>query len=97
MSKLSRSFKKIDAYGTELTPGDVVAYKKSYLVYKGPAPGGSKSVGAFGVFMWGSENISLLYTSVVFVYNPMSNKRPVIGGALRTAIERLYKGIDVKE
>lgn len=70
---------KKDAYGQVLKPGDVCARsngnKVELVVYKGVSWGGNQSKGEFGRFITTSGSRSLKYTSVIFVFDPMGERR----------------------
>lgn len=73
------SFKKYDAYGQELIPGDVcvrsVNDKVELIVYKGASKGGNQSKGTFGRFLTSKGTRSIKFSSVVSVFDPMGTRR----------------------
>lgn len=70
---------KRDGMGQLLHPGDVCARslndKVELVVYREDTWGGSKSKGEFGRFITPNGNRSLKFSSVVFVFDPLSDRR----------------------
>lgn len=70
---------KLDSLGQVLNPGDVCARstkdKVELVIYKGSSWGGNKSKGEFGRFITPDGIRSIKYTSVVFVFDPLSERR----------------------
>jgi len=70
---------KKDLLGQVLNPGDVCARsindKVELVVYRGDSWGGNKSKGEFGRFVTPKGPRSLKYTSVIFVFDPLSKRR----------------------
>lgn len=70
---------KKDLLGQALHPGDVCARslndKVELVVYRGGSWGGANSKGEFGRFVTLNGQRTLKYTSVVFVFDPMSERR----------------------
>lgn len=70
---------KLDKYGQELRPGDVCARsindKVELVVYRGEVWGAKGSKGDFGRFISSDGSRTLKYTSVVFVFDPLSERR----------------------
>jgi len=68
-----------DLLGQEIVPGDVCARsvkdKVELVIYRGDSWGGAKSKGEFGKFVTLNGQRTLKYTSVVFVFDPMSERR----------------------
>lgn len=83
---------KKDAYGQVLTPGDVCARsindKVELVVYREESWGGSKSKGEFGRFVTPNGTRTIKYTSVVFVFDPLSERRAKTDSVV--AITRKY-------
>lgn len=88
-NKLRESLIKRDKYGQELTPGCVcIRVRKSkwpntddkprqqleFCVYKGVTRG-NKSTGKFGRFITTKGEVSIRHDSVVFVFEPSSERR----------------------
>lgn len=78
---------KKDAYGQVLKPGDVCARsindKVELVIYREETWGGNKSKGEFGRFVTPNGTRSLKYTSVVFVFDPMSERRAKTSDVIR--------------
>jgi hypothetical protein len=72
MSLLNR---KRDKYGQEIRPGDVCVYNGAFVVYKKPSWGGPISKGLYGQFVTESGSSSIKFTSVLFAFDPLSDRR----------------------
>lgn len=78
-------FKKKDAYGQVLNPGDVCVRLKrdkkkmssslEFCIYERESWGGESSKGEFGRFITPQGTRSIKYTSVVFAFDPMGERR----------------------
>lgn len=83
---------KKDAYGQVINPGDVCARsindKVELVVYREDSWGGSKSKGEFGRFITPNGTRTIKYTSVVFVFDPLSERRAKTDSVI--AITRKY-------
>jgi len=70
---------KKDSLGQTIYPGDICARslkdKVELVVYRGESWGGSKSKGEFGRFVTPGGPRTLKYSSVVFVFDPLSKRR----------------------
>lgn len=73
------NFNKYDRIGQKLTPGDVCARAQDdrveLVVFKGGSKGGSGSKGQYGRFITSKGVRTFKYTSVVFVFDAMTNRR----------------------
>lgn len=76
---MNSRWKKRDAYGQVIHPGDIcvrsINDKVELVIYKGESWGGKESKGEFGRFITPSGNRSLKYTGVVFAFDPMGERR----------------------
>jgi len=82
------SFKdKKDSLGQTIYPGDVCARsindKVELVVYRGDSWGGNKSKGEFGRFVTPKGARSLKYTSIIFVFDPLSKRRARTSDVIR--------------
>lgn len=82
------SFKdKTDSLGQVIYPGDICARsindKVELVIYREETWGGSKSKGEFGRFVTPRGTRSLKYTSVVFVFDPLSKRRARTSDVIR--------------
>lgn len=88
-------FKKYDAHGQPLTVGDVVARSNrgrvELLVYKGESWGGKNSKGEFGRFLGDDGQITVKYNNVIFVFDPMSQRRAK-SNQINILIREFYEG-----
>ncbi len=70
---------KRDRYGTQLTPGDICVRAKDdkveYIVYQKEVFGGKGSKGEFGRFRTSKGPVTIKYTSVVYVCDPMGERK----------------------
>ena len=88
---------KKDKYGEKIFPGDVCAARidnrLQLIVYKGESWGGENSKGEFGQFVTTSGVRSIKYTSVIFVFDPVSSRRSK-ATETTAAIRKYYEGKD---
>jgi len=79
---MSSRFARYDSHGQEIRPGDVCIRatrsnnKLEYIVYKGTSWGGGKSKGEFGRFITNNGMVSIKFTSVLFSFDPMGERKP---------------------
>ena len=94
------NFKKLDKKGQELNPGDVCVrlvrtgpYSQNleFIVYKGEVFGGKGSKGEFGRFITPSGQSSIKYSSVVFVFEPVGERRSE-SDEVQTVLRKYYEG-----
>lgn len=93
------SFKKHDAYGQELKPGDVCVrqirggqYDRTmeFCVYKGEVRESRK--GQFGRFVTPTGTRSIKYTSVIFAFDPMGERRSK-AEQVNQVVKEYYEGV----
>jgi len=88
-------FRKYDAIGAELKPGDVcVWYSKRGLVpvvYRGETRGNGNT-GKFGRFYTPQGKCSVRYTSVIFAFDPLSDRKND-SEAINKLVRKFYEGL----
>lgn len=89
------NFDKYDRYGEVIRPGDVCARAgrggAELVVYKGHSWGAKGSKGEFGRFITPDGNRSIKYSSIVFAFDPVGNRRSKAKQATKI-IREFYEG-----
>lgn len=89
------NFDKHDKYGQVIYPGDVCvrASKKGaeFVIYKKHSWGSKKSRGEFGRFITPNGECSVKYSSVIFVFNPLGDRRSKTEQVTKL-IRKFYEG-----
>ena len=92
--------KKLDKKGQQLFPGDVCVrlgragpYSQNleFIVYKGEVFGGKGSKGEFGRFITSTGMTSIKYSSVVFAFDPVGDRRSE-ADEIKTVLKKYYEG-----
>lgn len=82
---------KKDKYGQAIMPGNVCVYDGRFVVFKRHSWGGASSKGLYGVFIDNGKEVSVRYSSVLFVFEP-SSKRHSEAPVLRKLLKEYYEG-----
>lgn len=94
-------FTKRDSYGHAINPGDVCVRiaapdpnrrNLEYCVYDKPAVGGNNSKGEFGIFITHKGTKAIKYSSVLFVYDSVSGRKPN-DQSIKLLIKQHYEGV----
>lgn len=88
---MSSRWAKSDVYDEKIFPGDICVYNNQFIIYKGEAWGAKNSKGQFGRFITSDGVRSLKYTSVVFAFDPMGERRST-ADVVRLLTRQFYEG-----
>lgn len=86
-----KNFRKEDRYGVQIRHGDVCVYDNELVVYKRESWGGEGSKGEYGRFITSKGMRSLKYSSVVFAFDPMGERRHN-SAELNKLVREYYEG-----
>ena len=85
------NFKKEDRYAQHIRPGDICVYDGELIIYKRESWGGEGSRGEYGQFITSRGVRSLKYSSVVFAFDPMGERRNA-SPEITNLVKKYYEG-----
>ena len=88
-------FRKYDRLGAEIEPGDICAYSRNKVIEPVIYIGGTKGnagTGKFGRFYTSEGKVSLKYSSVIFMFDPLSKRRNN-SEAVNLLVRKFYEGL----